>query len=271
MRKAAAPTEFQLIISLAWPLLVSFVMMNKSKKRLHFSLAFLALLLFPSEIGGYEGIEVTNGGMIRGVVKLQAKLSELPAPEIFKFKQVCNGVPNESVVVGFEDGVRYAVLTLEGVTKGKQVEREAVNELDNQGCRFVPHVQAASVGQWLVVKNSDPILHTAHAHFKSGQPDFNLGLYPGKVSRKPLVSSGVVPVFCDVHPWMRAYIVVTEHPYHAVTDILGDYEIRDIPPGNYRLKVWHETLGTQEKPVEVKGSGISEVDFYLSGEQGVKK
>jgi len=245
--------------------------MNKSRKRLHFSLAFLALLLFPSEIGGYEGIEVTNGGMIRGVVKLQGKLSELPAPEIFKFKQVCEGVPNESVVVGFEGGVRYAVLTLEGVNKGKQVERAAVNELDNQGCRFVPHVQAASVGQWLVVRNSDPILHTAHAHFKSGQPDFNLGLYPGKVSRKPLVSPGVVPVVCDVHPWMKAYIVVTEHPYHAVTDIQGEYEIRDIPPGNYRLKVWHETLVTQEKPVEVKGGGVSEVEFFLSGGQRVIK
>jgi len=210
-------------------------------------------------------MEVTNGGMIRGVVKLQGKLPELPAPEIVKFKEVCKGVPNESVVVGLEGGVRYAVLTLEGVTKGKSVERETVNELDNQGCRFVPHVQAASVGQWLVVRNSDPILHTAHAHFKSGQPDFNLGLYPGKVSRKPLVSPGIVPIVCDVHPWMRATIVVTEHPYHAVTDILGEYEIRDIPPGNYRLKVWHESLGIQEKAVELKSGGVSEVDFFLSG------
>ena len=231
--------------------------MNKAKKKFHFFLAFLVLLLFPSEIGGYERMEVMNGGMIRGVVKLQGKILELPVPEIFKFKEVCKGVPYESVIVGLDGGVRYAVLTLDGVNKGKQVEREAVNELDNQGCRFVPHVLAASVGQWLVVRNSDPILHAAHAHFKSGQPDFNLGLYPGKVSRKPLVSPGIVPIVCDVHPWMRAYIVVTEHPYVAVTDILGEYEIRDIPSGNYRLKIWHESLGTQEKPVEVKGWGVS--------------
>jgi mono/diheme cytochrome c family protein len=55
-------------------------------------------------------------------------------------------------------------LTLEGITQGKKVERETVNELDNLGCRFVPHVQAASVGQWLVIKNRDPILHAAHAY-----------------------------------------------------------------------------------------------------------
>ncbi len=68
-------------------------------------------------------MEVTNGGMIRGVVRLQGKIGELHAPEIFKFKELCKGVPNESVVVGLEGGVRYAVLTLEGVTKGKKAER----------------------------------------------------------------------------------------------------------------------------------------------------
>jgi len=217
-------------------------------------------------------MELTNEGMIRGVVKYLRRWEFTYIPlKLYKFKEVCKGVPNESVVVGLDGGLRYAVLTLKGVTKGKKVEREAVNELDNQGCRFVPHVQAASVGQWLVVRNRDPILHTAHARFKSGQPDFNLSLYPGKVSRKPLVSPGIVPIVCDVLPWMRAYIVVTGHPYHAVTDILGEYEIRDIPPGNYRLQVWHESLGMQEKPGEVKGGGVSEVDFFLPGGQGVKK
>jgi len=72
-------------------------MMNKSKMKLHFFLAFWVLLLFPSEIRGYEGMEVTNGGMIRGVVKLQGNIRELPAPEIFKFKQVCKGVPNDGL------------------------------------------------------------------------------------------------------------------------------------------------------------------------------
>ncbi len=263
--------EIPSIISLAYPLPYLIVMRCKVKKRLYSIVAFWALLFFPSVIVGYEGIEVTEGGMIRGEVKLQGKLDQLPAPEIFKFKQVCEGVPNESIVVGVEGGIRYAVLTLEGVNKGKKVEQEAENELDNRECRFVPRVQAASVGQWLVVRNTDPILHTAHAYFRGGQPDFNLGLYPGKVSRKPLMSPGIVPIDCDVHPWMKAYIVVTEHPYHAVTDVLGEYQIRDIPPGKYRLKVWHESLGMRVKPVVVKSEGVTEVDFFLSGGQEVRE
>jgi hypothetical protein len=70
---------------------------------------------------------------------------------------------------------------------------------------------------------------------------------------------------------MAAYVVVTEHPYHGVTDIFGEYEIRDVPPGTYRLRVWHETLGTQEKRVEVKTGSVSEVEFILPITQGMKK
>jgi plastocyanin len=180
-------------------------------------------------------------------------------------------VPNESLVVGPGQGLRYAVITLEGIVRGKAVEKEALHELDNLRCRFTPHVSAASVGQFVVLKNSDPILHTAHAFFPSGQPQFNVGLYPGRASRKPLLNAGIVKILCEVHPWMSAYVVVTEHPYHAVSDMYGDYEIRDVPPGVYKLKVWHESLGVQETKVEVKGGGASQMDFNLSAPSGAKK
>src|SRR5439155_15782332 len=100
----------------------------------------------------------------------------------------------------------------------KAVEKEAVHELDNVGCRFVPHVVAASVGQFVIFKNSDPILHTAHAYFSGDQPQFNVGLYPGRVSRKPRIVSGMVKIICEVNPWMSAYVGVTDHHYHAVTE-----------------------------------------------------
>jgi hypothetical protein len=113
----------------------------------------------------------------------------------------------------------------------------------------------ASGSSWC--SKTDPILHTAHALFTSGQPQFNVGLYPGKVSRKPLVTPGVVKIICEVHPWMSAYIVVTDHPYYSVTDVYGEYLISDIPAGSYRLKVWHETLGT-EKTGRGEGRRFSE-------------
>jgi plastocyanin len=235
--------------------------------------AFLILIFLsvPSFSFGYDEMAVANGGGIKGKVKLAGKAPKLPPVNITKFKEFCQNVPNEALVLSLGQGIRYAVVTLEGIAKGQAVEREAVHEIDNVKCRFLPHVIAASVGQFVLFKNSDPILHTAHAFFPSGQPQFNVGLYPGRVSRKPLLGAGVVKILCEVHPWMSAYVVVTEHPYHAITDAYGDYDIRDVPPGNYQLKVWQESLGAQEKQVEVKAAGVTQVDFNLTSAAGAKK
>jgi plastocyanin len=231
----------------------------------------LFILLIPLSAFGYEEIAVTNGGSIKGSVKLAGKFSNPPPLAITKFKEVCQNVPNESLVIGPGQGIRYAVVTLEGIARGQAVERETIHELDNIKCRFVPHVVAASVGQFVLMKNTDPILHTAHAFFINGQPQFNVGLYPGRVSRKPLVTPGVVKILCEVHPWMSAYIVVTDHPYQSVTDIYGEYIINDVPAGNYRIKVWHESLGIEDKPVEVKAGASQNVDFIFKPKPGVAK
>jgi plastocyanin len=234
-------------------------------------LGVLALCILPSLVLSYEEIVITNGGTIRGVVKVNGNFPKLSPLQISKFKEICKDVPNESLIIGPDQELRYAVVTLEGISKGKAVEKESVHEIDNSRCRFVPHVLAASVGQFVLLKNTDPILHTAHAYFTAGQPQFNIGLYPGRVSRKPLIAPGVVKIICEVHPWMSAYIVVTDHPYHAVTDAYGEYLISDVPVGVYRLKVWHESLGTEEKQVEVKAGESRKVDFVFDVKSGVKK
>jgi plastocyanin len=256
---------------LARPLLAQIIMKNKQKKLTALGVGALLLMMLPRMLHSYEEIIVKDGATIRGAVKLEGTLPKLPALQITKYKEICKDVPNETLSVGPGQGVRYAVVTLEGVTKGKAVEKETVHELDNIKCRFSPHVQAASIGQFVLLKNSDPILHTAHALFANDQPQFNVGLYPGRTSRKPLIAAGLVKIRCEVHPWMIAYIVVTEHPYHAVSDIYGEYELNDVPPGVYQLKVWHESLGTQEKRIEIKQAGTQKVDFTFAVSTEVKK
>lgn len=246
-------------------------MKNEKKKLASLGLAVLVMAMFPRLLHSYEEIIFKDGATIRGAVKVEGALPKLPALQITKYKEICKDVPNETLSVGPGRGVRYAVVTLEGVTKGKAVEKETVHELDNIRCRFAPRVLAASVGQFVLFKNSDPILHTAHALFANNQPQFNVGLYPGRTSRKPLVAAGLVKIRCEVHPWMAAYIVVTDHPYHGISDVYGEYELTDIPAGLYQLKVWHESLGTQEKRVEVKAAATQQVDFTFTASPGVKK
>ncbi|MGZ8435014.1 MAG: hypothetical protein ACXW6K_22300 [Candidatus Binatia bacterium] len=246
-------------------------MKNKIILLTGFSLAVVLCVALPRALLAYDEIVVKDGGTIRGTVKLEGKVPKLPPVHITKAKEVCRNVPNETLVVGAGQGLRYAVVTLEGITKGIAMEKESAHEIDNLGCRFVPHVSAASIGQFLLLKNSDPILHTAHAFFLRDQPQFNVGMYPGRTSRKPLVTPGLVKILCEVHPWMSAYIVVTDHPYHSVTDAYGEYLINDIPAGIYRLKMWHELLGTEEKQIEVKAGATHKVDFALVPKPEVKK
>ena len=233
-----------------------------------FGLATLLFAVWSGTLCAYEETGVKDGATIRGTVKVEGKAPKLAPLQITKYKEICKDVPNESLIIGPAEGLRYAVITLEGVTKGKAVEKETVHELDNVMCRFSPHVQAASVGQFVLLKNSDPILHTAHALFTNQQPQFNVGLYPGRASRKPLVAAGLVKIQCEVHPWMNAYIMITEHPYYAVSDLYGEYEITDVPPGVYQLKIWHETLGTQEKRIDVKSAATQKVDFTFTAPAG---
>ena len=226
----------------------------------------LSLAVMPSTVGagGYEAIAVEDGGGIAGVVRVSKPPPALPPLEVFKNKQVCGEtVPNEALVLGPDGAVRYAVVHLQGIARGRAPEAEAVNVIDNRVCRFVPHVVAASVGHWLVFKNSDPVLHNSDARLGK-KTLFNIAIPPGREPRRPLVEPGLVRITCDVrHTWMEAYVFVAEHPYHAVTDASGEYEIRGIPPGRHTLRVWHERLGEQQKEVEVHAGKITTLDFDL--------
>jgi plastocyanin len=200
-------------------------------------------------------------GSVTGTVRLAGTPPKRPGLQVFKHHEVCgDSVPDDRLVVGSDGGVRYAVVTVEGVKGGKKPERDVTVVLDNRSCRFEPHVLTAEVGQWLELKNSDPVLHNADARLGK-ETLFNVALTPGRELRKPLARAGLVAITCDVrHTWMSAFVAVTDHPYHTVTDAYGAYDIRDLPPGTYKLRVWHEELGTREQPVTVTAGGSTTVD-----------
>ena len=205
-------------------------------------------------------------GAVSGTVKLEGTAPVRPPLPVFKNREVCGErVPDDRLVVGPGGGVRFAVVTVDGVRGGKKPERDVTLVLDNHGCRFDPHVQVAEVGQWLEIRNSDPILHNADARIGM-ETLFNVGLPPARRVRKPLARPGLVAFTCDVrHTWMGAFVAVTEDPYHTVTDAYGAYEIGDLPPGMYTLRVWHEELGTIERPLTIEAGGTASVDVSYPG------
>jgi hypothetical protein len=179
--------------------------------------------------------------------------SEMPARlKVFKNRQFCGAtLPNEALLIGARGGLRNAVVTL-NPTDWVAAAPPARIVLDNQRCAFVPHVQVAGLGSDLLLKNSDPILHTVHA--RAGKETlFNVGLPTWRQVVKRLDRAGIVRIDCDVlHTWMSAVIVVVTTPYFTITDADGNFALDSLPPGSYRVDVWHERLGLKQATVKLQ-------------------
>ena len=137
--------------------------------------------------------------------------------------------------------------------------------LDQDGCRYHPHVFGIQVGQTLEIVNSDPTLHNIHAtpaandEFNTGQPIEGM-----KFNRTFTSTEVMVPFKCDVHGWMNAYVGVLDHPYFAVSDSSGTFDISTLPPGAYVIEAWHEKLGTQTQNVTIGEKETTEISFTFS-------
>lgn len=137
--------------------------------------------------------------------------------------------------------------------------------IDQKGLVFQPHVTAAQVGATVDFLNSDSVAHNVFWTSVGGNKKLghNLGTWP-KGERKSFKFDmpGAVPILCNVHPEMSAYLVVVPTPYFATSDQMGNYKIENVPDGSYTVIAWHEGTKNQSKPVSV--SGDTKVDFALS-------
>ncbi|MBV9462894.1 MAG: hypothetical protein JO317_01580, partial [Verrucomicrobiae bacterium] len=148
---------------------------------------------------------------------------------------------SERLVVGAGGALKNVVVYIKGPKAGSPPAEKAL--LDQVGCHYQPHVLAVMAGQAITIKNSDGTLHNVHAMPEKNQ-GFNLGqpmqnMSADKTFANPEVS---VKFKCDVHPWMNAYVAVLENPWFAVTGDDGSFTISNVPPGNYTLVAWQESL-----------------------------
>lgn len=221
--------------------------------RLLAALVVTAALAVPA--AAYEIVTVADGGVLTGLVTFTGAPPRLEPLAVNKNRDVCGDhKESEALVLGAERGVRGSVILLEGVARGKKPGAEVV--LDNHRCVFVSHVTAVMAGERARVKNSDAILHNTHGFL--GKPTvFNLAL-PNRDQMiditKRLTKPGLVRVVCDAHPHMSAWMIVHDSPYYAVTDERGAFRIDAIPPGTYKVTMWHE--GFRPKGLDKDGRPI---------------
>ena len=208
------------------------------------------------------------GGTITGRILFDGNI---PAPILYtpsKDTQVCGTGDHVSdeMVVGADKGIGYAVVSLKNVDGGRMNAQASVI-LDQQGCRFQPHVVLIPRGATLEILNNDKILHNVRTTSKKNPP-FNKAQpkFLKKIKHTFKAAPEKIKVQCDVHSWMSAWIVVQEHPFYAVTDASGQFTLTDVPAGTYTIESWHEKLGTQTATVTVPATGTVTADFTFKGE-----
>jgi len=225
------------------------------------------LMAMGASAHAYEAIDVSNGGTISGKISLSGSAPANPALDITKDKEYCgDSITADYYVVAADGGLKNAVVVIEGIEKGKAYDKKGIVEFENNKCMFVPHVSVGVSGQKLGIVSRDPILHNTHLyHGPKQRTMYNVAIpLQDRVIKKPLRKPGLVTVKCDAHEWMLGYVYVAKHPYSAVTAADGSYSLTDVPPGNYKVKIWHEKLGEVTQDVTVSAGGTATVDHSFS-------
>jgi hypothetical protein len=190
-------------------------------------------------------------GTIEGTVKLSGPAPALKPHPIVKDGGVCGKeAPNDAVVVAKDGALANVVAFVKGARFDGKPAPVAGAAVDQKLCRYLPHVQALTVGTPLSVMNNDAVLHNVHANIEA-LTVFNVAM-PIKGQKLPmsLRKPGLMKLQCDAgHPWMSGWIYVFDHPYFAVTDGKGAFSIKDVPPGEHTLELWHE-------PADGRGPGV---------------
>lgn len=213
---------------------------------------------------------VADAATIGGTVKFAAAAPKMPNLQMgadpFCASQHPTPAPDEEVVVGPAGELANVIVYVKNAPAGSY-PTPAATVLDQKGCKYIPHVTVAQVGQPIQIKNSDATLHNVHAMpevnsgFNEGQP------VQGMVSTKKFDKAEVKPfrIKCDVHGWMKSWMAVLPHPYHSVSQMNGTFNIANLPPGTYTLVAWHEKYGEQEQQVQVGAKEQKQVTFTFNG------
>jgi plastocyanin len=227
----------------------------------------MEMLVFPKS---YTTASVSNGGTISGVVKFEGDVPEMKMLEITKDQAICGATEkyDESLVVGEGNALKNTIVYLIDISQGKDFDKAAKPEIDQKGCQFNPHVQVIPVGTRLTMLNNDKVNHNVHIFSSVNKP---VNKQQTKNRRKMRLAGvkkveGPVPVKCDIHGWMSAWIAYVPHPYFAVTNEKGEFSLEDVPVGTYKLGYWHEACGSNSASpasVTVEAGGTAMQDFTL--------
>jgi plastocyanin len=154
-------------------------------------------------------------------------------------------------------GIQNVVVSLQGVPAGaKWPANPAPVKMDQSKCDFIPRVVIVPAGGTVEFLNSDRLMHNVRSGGKENPP-FNRAQPHARTIAIGFKHPEVMRVDCDLHSWMRGWVVVAEHPFYTLTNDAGEFNLENVPPGKYMLQLWQETLGTVTQEVTVSGDSTN--------------
>ena len=215
-----------------------------------FNPVFVAVLV--SVIGCHDALADDAWGSIKGRIVYGEDAPAAERIDVERDAEVCGiaGLVEESLVVHKENrGICNIAVWLETRDEIpvhpdlKDPPHEAPG-LDNRDCRFQPRMLIVRTGQTFELKNSDPVAHNAAVYARRNTP-FSEIIPMNQPLQKKFAKAETLPlrVDCSIHSWMKAWLIVTDHPYVAVTGEDGSFEIKNLPAGEWKFRFWHERPG----------------------------
>lgn len=212
-------------------------------------------------------------GSISGKVMWEGDRPEAKPPLVFGEKESkgCHHGDEEmdstdhTLLIDKNGGVANVVVTVEVEGAEVMVPKEPIT-IDQHGCRFKPHVVVVPVGATLRFDNSDETNHNIHTFAKKNQP-VNKNVAGGTSFDQVLDKAEVIEVKCDVHPWMKGYVYVSDSAHYAVTEPDGSFTIEGLPPGEYKVSYWHEEIGKGKSDAITVADGPAEAMIQVGDSQ----
>ena len=201
---------------------------------------------------------ISHGATVVGQVIFQGTVPPPARFQVTRDPDFCGAsVSIQNLVVDSSSkGVQGVVVSVEGVDNPSgKTPQAATPELRNRHCEFFPRIGTAIAKTRLHITNEDPIMHNTHIHHGNRTFVNVAQVSGGRTLKKRLKRLGVFKAKCDKHEFMKAYILVFDHPYYSVTETMGHFRISSVPSGLQELTIWHETLGTIHTNVEVPEQG----------------
>jgi plastocyanin len=192
-------------------------------------------------------------GSVRGRVSIGIPVTAKRATSTYS-----RSIP--AVALAPESELRHVVVYVKDAPKTAVQPMRA--EIRQRNENFVPRVVAVTVGSVVEFPNDDPIYHNVFS--LSRAKTFDLGRFPkGKSRGERFDKPGVVKVFCQIHSHMSATVMVFDHPWFAIPDEQGNFDLSGVPPGMHQVTAWHERLGETTLPLRVEPGRPATIDFVL--------